>query len=470
LVAPAGDAKVALKNPLPITFTAEPQPLTKDDTQAGVASVGLKINGVDIATAPVMGSPNTYAATADFNTFITKPSGTTTLSLTATNARTPAPVQSNINPTVFVDDAGPIINITTPTQNQLVGGIVTMTFTVTDAGSGVDANSVQVSVYDQVHKLGEPAGAWNQQGDTYTYKFDARLIADTVAQINVSVSAQDTVQNIGSSKSIPIYIDTVKPQVDIDPSAIRVNTNGQCTGAFDPVGPVAISDLAANLTRAEFIRVMVWDRTNQVPNSKAILHFAGTDPTSVWVYVHNPSDSSYLLVNKLDPGGTCNEIGDTSQPRSMTALTPGGVPWNTGDAASTPVPGNVCVAAPDGGQPSHLCTNNASDMWQVIGHYEGDLTEPAIYAYAVTAGTKECTGSALDFGDAIDANGWVCFAAQAIDKVGNVGVSPPVRLCVDKDPTDKVTPPCADPMAVPPTCTDGCTPPVRGGGTIVAAN
>jgi hypothetical protein len=66
-------------------------------------------------------------------------------------------------------------------------------------------------------------------------------------------------------------------------------------------------------------------------------------------------------------------------------------------------------------------------------------------------------------------DGFVCFAARAVDKVGNVGISPPIRVCVDTDLTDNVQPNCAK-MSIPdpPSCTDGCTPPARGGGIVVS--
>jgi hypothetical protein len=114
-------------------------------------------------------------------------------------------------------------------------------------------------------------------------------------------------------------------------------------------------------------------------------------------------------------------------------------------------------------QPKTLCTNEASDMWQVI---EDDYNKtPVIYGASVTAGL-ECTGVEWEFTGKLDKDGWVCFVARALDNVGNVGVSRPLRVCVD-DPSVEGTPPCASSSTTPPTCTDGCTLPPRWGNSLV---
>jgi hypothetical protein len=106
-----------------------------------------------------------------------------------------------------------------------------------------------------------------------------------------------------------------------------------------------------------------------------------------------------------------------------------------------------------------LCANKDNDMWQVIQD-EYNVT-PVIYSASPTAG-NECTGVSWEFGTKVSADGWVCFATRAVDNVGNVGVSRPLRICVD-DPDRAGTPPCANSSIGAPTCTDGCTPQPRWG-------
>jgi hypothetical protein len=54
----------------------------------------------------------------------------------------------------------------------------------------------------------------------------------------------------------------------------------------------------------------------------------------------------------------------------------------------------------------------------------------------------------------IKGEGWGCLAVRAVDNVGNVGVSPAIRICFNRN--DGGPEPCADP---PPSCMDDCTPP-----------
>jgi hypothetical protein len=100
-------------------------------------------------------------------------------------------------------------------------------------------------------------------------------------------------------------------------------------------------------------------------------------------------------------------------------------------------------------------------MWQVI---EDNVNHaPIIYAASPTENSLECTGVSWEFGTKVSQDGWVCFATRAVDNVGNVGISRPLRLCLD-DPDRAGTPACAEPGSIPPSCTDSCTPPAREGG------
>jgi hypothetical protein len=79
---------------------------------------------------------------------------------------------------------------------------------------------------------------------------------------------------------------------------------------------------------------------------------------------------------------------------------------------------------------------------------------PAIYAIGVDDGPA-CTGIDWEFGS-IAEEGWLCFAARVVDRVGNVGISPPLRLCYD-DVEDGLPPPDCVNDPTPPSCTDGCS-------------
>jgi hypothetical protein len=57
----------------------------------------------------------------------------------------------------------------------------------------------------------------------------------------------------------------------------------------------------------------------------------------------------------------------------------------------------------------------------------------------------------------LSADGWICLAARVADKLGNVGLSRPLRICYDDDQVEGV-PACAT-GAPPPSCTTNCTAP-----------
>lgn len=463
LTAPLNDTKLALKQPVKITFSAVPQPLSvAGDTQADVASVELKVNGVAITTAPVDGMPDAYEATVDLDgpLFATKPNGNTTITLSATNKRAPNAATSTLPSSVIVDGAGPVIKVTSPASASIVGGVVRVNFTVTDAGSGVNADTVVVNFDNQKDQYGSGA-TWTHTGDTFVFEFDSRVhFPTTKIQIPIKVTAADNVGNSTSSASIPVYLDNVGPLVDIDPQFMRTRVGDVCSSAFDPLGDT-INDLQLG-KGIEMMRALVWERTND-PASDVVLHFAGTKTNSVQIAFRNPNDPKALLVNTAAPGtGTCNDIQFSdvaSESINLTALTAGGNYPYTGVQAGAPVDG--CASYPNSGAPSKLC-GGASALSYVVGHHEYDLQEPAVYVYSPLPNTSDCTGQAWEYESLVDQDGFVCFAARATDTLGNVGVSPPVRMCVDL-PKKPGQPACATTSVAPPTCSDGCTPPARGG-------
>lgn len=470
LTEPILDAKLALKEPLKVSFTALPTPVTpQGDTQAQVDKVVLTLNGVECPTSAK--GAGVYEATIDMEgaEFSPKPNGKSTLAITATNKRAPDAASATLGSSVFVDGAGPVIKVTAPSSASVVGGTVTVSFSVTDVGSGVNADSVKVTINNTNYQFANTA-AWTHNGDNFSFKFDSRTLPTTIVQLPIEVNAVDNVGNVAPSASVPVYLDGVGPQVDLDPAYVRtVNATGDCSVTFDPVGENNKNDLEKG-SGLDYLRVMVWDQTNQKSGSASVLHLSGTNPNTVRLFFRNPNDPKPLLVNSLTPGsGACDEIQDSGvqgESIPLTALTPNVAPWY-GAEATLPPKSSACLNYPGGSKPTDLC-NGDSVMWQVIGQFKGDAKDPSIYAYSPTAGS-ECTGQAWGYDlllSAANPDGWVCFGARAVDRVGNVGVSPPLRLCVD-DPAKAGVPLCASSSGTAPTCTDGCTAPLRGGGFVL---
>ncbi|MGC4063702.1 MAG: hypothetical protein QM784_03485 [Polyangiaceae bacterium] len=76
--------------------------------------------------------------------------------------------------------------------------------------------------------------------------------------------------------------------------------------------------------------------------------------------------------------------------------------------------------------------------------------ERVIYGIGVESGSLlGCTGTYWEYTSFIKRtprDGWMCFAAMAVDNVGNRGVSAPLRLCYD-DPATPEHPTCATSIA-----------------------
>jgi hypothetical protein len=300
--------------------------------------------------------------------------------------------------------------------------------------------------------------SWTFANNVYTFEFDSRQAKDAKVQITVNVGATDKVGNVSTGASQLLYLDNYPPLIDLDPANIRTKNNPpgevKCSNSFDPVGFDAKDDLEL-VPAAGIFRAIVEDQTNHA-DGVPIVHLANTDPMRVKLYV-GANNGMPLLIDK-DMDGICDEVAEVESTRAV-ALSPvqkAGVPWyQVDDIVSPAVNSNICKTE-NGSDPLSLCDGH-SDMWQVI--QEEDTGTPLVYAVSPTAGI-ECTGVAWEFGGKLSADGWVCVATRAVDKVGNVGVSRPIRICMD-DPDRAGTPPCANSSEPepPPSCTDGCAPP-----------
>ncbi|HXK19673.1 MAG TPA: hypothetical protein VNG33_17805, partial [Polyangiaceae bacterium] len=127
-----------------------------------------------------------------------------------------------------------------------------------------------------------------------------------------------------------------------------------------------------------------------------------------------------------------------------------------------PLAADLGCTTQDGVLSPKLCPNHDSDMRFVP--FNVALAEPFVYVVGTpNPNDASCDGIDLAFLPQNQPAGWVCVAARAVDNAGNIGISPPLRICVD-DAAAQTHPDCATMSMVPPSCTDGCTPPPRGGG------
>ncbi len=469
-ISPLPNSPLSLKNKVLFKFSVAPAPLSAADKSAAVdtSSGKVTLNVANQAITGLAADPNdatTYSVNVDLNDPVLFPkalAGTIPVTIGAFNARG---VQAKNAYTVDIDGTPPTITIVSPATGKVVGGHVTLEFTVADAQSGVDPATVNVTLNSLAPIFYDPAplSGWSVSADgaTFDYGFDSNSSEINGAiQVAVVIKAADKATNQAAGVSEQLYLDNQPPIVDLDPPKLQerrfvAGTTYTCSEPFDVLGN-SPNDLSV-VPSAGIYRGLVWDMTNEV-DGEPVLHLAGTDQNSVILYAQ-PDASTPLLVAKHNTNNVCDDLNTTAvatpKQTGFIPVLPQGSSYY--DAAAPAIPG-VCIDGTDTQPPSFLCTANASDLTRVIDHGVPGTTEPVIYSVR-WSNNEECTGQAWSLIDAGLPNGWICMAAIAKDTVGNVGISAPLRVCLNSTAPGKTPPACATSSTTPPTCTDGCTPP-----------
>lgn len=487
---PAPDSAYPMTGAVPFAFKVTPAPLTAGDPNADVTSVTLAVNGVMIPLVRDPADAMGFKVAVDFNDttyFPQPPAGYVPIEIRAKDSRKPAPGERVYSYRFALDGAGPVITLTKPKNQDIIGGKVTMEFTVVDALAGVDPKTVSVEL-NQVAKFYSPTDTnWTANKNNYTYTFDSANVSGSIVQVTVNITASDLAGNKTMGESVVLYLDNVPPTVDLDPPNVRqkrkMGTTIQCSESFDPLGEAASDNDRTSqpgtgaLNLFPTFRALVWDETNFVPG-QSVVYIAGTDQTSVYLYLQpdgaNPDPKKALLIDTDgDPNHICDALNTMPEgvPLPNLRLNPvtptGAAIFDSNDPAAAPDPAtpdpqnpqmHECDLASDTNPTPQLCMG-VSDLTQVIRH-DAAQVEPVVYAIGGLMGL-ECTGTGWEIASqltgAAPKKGWFCLAAIASDKVGNKAISPPLRICFD----DGVGPPpaCALSSEMGPSCTDGCTAP-----------
>ncbi len=458
---PAVAAAHTLAGALQVEFTVAPTPLTDDDEEAGVTAVKLFVAGVEIdAVEEDDASPGTWRASVNFqdlSLFPEPPMEHTSVRIEATNGRTEQAATAVLDYPFVVDGKKPVISVKSPGQNAAVKGETTVEFTVTDSGAGVDPNLVEVSLNSQAPIKYSPADTtrWERDKDTYRFRFDTGQLGELSAQITVDISATDKAGNVENGGSRFLWLDNVAPVVDLDPGNWRLKTGSACSRSFDPLG-TALNDGAIIGSFAK-LRALVFDETKYTGQS--IMYPSLANQASVRLYATTATSQPFLISKRKD--GVCDSLADGAFPfKSLSPVSIQGAALSALDGDTPPaVTSDICSLRPPASPvPTTLCSG-LSDMHVVVQHDVKQImqNEPVVYAMGVTALT--CTGGDWD-PLTIDPTyqGWICYAATAADKLGNVGWSRPLRICYD-NPNVAGAPECATSSQEPPSCTDGCTAP-----------
>jgi hypothetical protein len=455
-------------------FSALDSPLTAKDEKAGVSSVTLKVNGLDLgdmASSELPGMPGQYQRSIDLGdpaVFSPTPTGPVPVRIVAKNERG-AIRTSDFSFTV--DNLGPTIQITAPpTPNQFIGGKVTLAFTVSDVPAGIAANTVKVIfnsgapiVYSKDDKN------WAHPSDTvFTYTFDTKNF-DSKISLAVMIRADDVAGNASDGASIQYYVDNVPPIIDMAPPQVQelkpfAANVSVCSEPFFPLGKSPKDlEIVGSVTR---LRALLWDEGNAADGQDAF-YFSDIDNsnTNTIPHLYFQTDTSKPLLKNSDPtkhGEVCNAIADETLPfLTLVPLPPTGLA--SYKSTVTPIPG-VCEAGTESQDQTKLCGGN-SDLTRVIQHELGLSTPVVAAVYVIPPDAFQCTGSQFELTNIANADGWVCAAVTAIDRTGNRSVSAPLRLCLDADPPNvgsakyAGSPPCAVSSIAPPSCVQDCVPP-----------
>ncbi|HEX4335535.1 MAG TPA: hypothetical protein VH062_06445, partial [Polyangiaceae bacterium] len=379
-------------SPLSVEFTATALALAKGDTGAPVDTVALQINGKNIdltGDGDASGHYKLSVNIADQTLFPTKLNGAIAIVITATDKRG---VQRTSTYHFVVDSAGPVIAITAPLADEIIGGNRLLEFTVKDDGSGVNRDSVVVTVNQDTHSF-DLKGLWSENMGAYTFSLDSANITGATVQINVNITANDLAGNPSAGTSATYYLDTMPPTVDLDPPQLQEmkssNGGNVCSQLFDPLGDTANDfdpsvDPPFTIDQFTTLRAIAWDEENGTPD-EPFRRFSGVATDSVKVYVQGNATAGLLIDTNKD--GVCDEVDTTLPFLNMYPVPPNGSATYQGvpdtsitTIATKDVPATTLCGAGTENVPDRLCSKT-SDLRRVIQHDQlGGPVEDVVYA------------------------------------------------------------------------------------------
>jgi hypothetical protein len=476
-ILPEADSAHPLEGIMSVEFTVSPTELVDGDEGAAVAGVTLQVAGVDIKP-PLLEEdhvhPGTYRAEIDFTDgalFKEAPPEHTSVHIEAVNARMPSAATAINDYPVVVDGQGPLIAYTKPAPNATAHGETIIQFTAADDGAGIDVDTLELSLPTLPPDTFDAArtSVWSRTGNTFTYRFDTAILTTVASQITVSIRAEDLAGNLTDGVTLTIYKDDFPPAIDLDAGNARIrDAQKVCSKSFDPLfdalGDGAKTDVTFNLFRS-----VVYDQFN-IGSGQETFYFSGVNPGSVRLYIQpNPSEP-FLKDSNND--GVCDALArEDFQYVSLNAVKKeGGYETSDTDGATPPLTAGECTLKPLSTIPLPLCGQH-SDMTAVVQHdVSSAIEEPCIYGYNAQPG-PDCTGTKLELHSyttskaddtvSLSPDGWICLAVRASDKLNNLGISRPLRICLD-DPKVPGVPACMTGAPAPSCVTDCSAPPAFG--------
>lgn len=435
--------------------------------QTVLASQNILITQSNVSTETANGNPVwvDFAATVLFNDPMFTPSlnGVQRLTVSAENS-----LGNRVEKSVdfIVDNTGPVIQVTSHTEGQIIGSITQIFATIQDE-AGVLASSVFAVIGNNDIQYSIPLQA-DLNSNVYQGAFDTTVLPSTFVWPALQVFATDLLGN-ESSVAFQLALDNQPPLASLDPpETMRMAKKNsarelECSLAFDPVGWNSAND-GEQVAQVFWLRARVEDRGNAAYGAQWS-PLALVNQSMVELYILD--DTSQALIVDRNGDGICNDINPdllptitlSGDPRetlklNMVALKPAGTADYRPDML-TPTPPSPCAAWGVATEPPDFLCPVVEDDLHVLIWYTYNKDEPSIYGLPPFNASSPlyCSGIQFDARANNISEGWACIAVKAVDTVGNIGVSAPLRVCIDYNPYDGMTPPDCLNLSNPPNCT-----------------
>lgn len=394
----------------------------------------------DITLAQVTGAdPFRVEGTITFNNNMWKPplEGPQLITAQATNS---SGTVGQASKQFTVDNAGPLIALENPVPGQFIGGVLEIRAKITDL-SGVNEGSV-IAVFGGNSTKSVALKRVMPGKDDFSGLFDVRQLGTSYVLPALSVRADDTLGNHGET-AIEIIIDNTPMQMELDPPLMRVAKIDQgivkCSQLFDPVGRESADD-GEVVPQIVALKARIEDRGNSAPGL-LVERFSGLESSSVVLFA---TPGAQQLAVDTDEDGQCDDINPLLIPTTnvtasnealaldMDPLLPGGGGDYTGLVTPAPAPftgscgqiGDAAMTPPD-----PICKRAGTSLTIVLPY--ADPLPPIWTIPPVRSNDTDCIGFQLDSLNRLP-EGATCVVVRARDRAGNVNVTPPLRICLNR--------------------------------------
>lgn len=149
---------------------------------------------------------------------------------------------------VVKETVAPVITVTSPTADQvLTNNMPTVKFTVTDADSGVDADTITV-LLDGTEYTADITKTAITNG--YSCEFTVP-VAFTDGNHTVQVKATDNDGNVGTSEAISIKVDSTPPELSVTSPVNGLTTNKETVTVIGTTNDVTSSPVTVTVNGTE---------------------------------------------------------------------------------------------------------------------------------------------------------------------------------------------------------------------------